>query len=195
MNRLLIIALLLVCFTKIFSQPIDTDFQLYKVHVKLLNKKKPIAGTFYSISDSTITLADSYKKKHFRSGNYGLKTIHAKDIQMIKVRKKGSGGKGAAIGFAIGATGGGLLGYAAGEVGDGLIDQGAATASSAIFLGLTGAAIGGIIGEKMMKYRIYGNEEMFKMYQPVLISYSIIKTDIEFSNGDLLSQSDLKVER
>ena len=111
MRIILIIAMILTTNLIAKGQQASEDFKIFKVKVKMFDTKGTIEGAFYSVNDSSISLSSSYKKKHYPDGDFTIFTIPIEKIRMIKVRRKGRGGRTAAIGFAAGDHTGDTVSY------------------------------------------------------------------------------------
>ena len=130
----------------------------YKIWVTLL--KQEVKGTLYAANeDELVVLGEDLTQLKFVPGN----------IRVIKLRRKGKGGKGAWIGAVSGLVVGAVAGYAS-ESGSGWEEVGAI--GGALVGAPTGAVLGALIGSGKDKYIINGDRDTYNSLLPMLQQYA-----------------------
>lgn len=134
----------------------------YKIWVTLLEQE--VKGTLYAANeDELVILGEDLTQLKFVPGN----------IQVIKLRRKGKGGRGAWIGAVSGIVVGAVAGYAS-ESGSGWEEVGAI--GGALVGAPTGAVLGALIGSGKDKYIINGDRDTYNSLLPTLQQYAPQKT-------------------
>ena len=116
--------------------------------------QKKVYGWFYKMDSNNVYLLNAEIKKpqsmEIKNIDLYKESIRIDVLQINKItfRKKHQGLKGALIGLGAGAAIGAIAGYASGDDPPGLFSATATEkgAAAAIFLGLTGALVGTLIG-------------------------------------------------
>ena len=139
----------------------------YKAWVTLINNTE-IKGVLYSANEDGIMLTDKDLMDTVAFLDY-------KTIEVIKIRRKGSIGKGAWVGAASGMVLGGIAGYASGDDPSGWFSY---TAEEKILLAgipsaVIGTGLGAIIGTNRRKYSIKGNHQSYASCLPELKSFAL----------------------
>lgn len=139
--------------------------QIHKIWVTTMDGSKT-KGVLYSANEQSIKIS---KNNSFNNSN--LKVIDNKNIDIIKIRRKGRIGRGALIGAASGIGFGVVFGIAIEDNDDwgGLV----ATASG-LFFGLVGTGVGAGVGTIKKKIQINGNSELYISNLPYLKSISLV---------------------
>jgi hypothetical protein len=166
------VILLLIQTSKLKAQQLSKK-KVYKL--KIIDKNESaLKGYLISVRDSTLHLNERLDG----SGAFEVKTDQ---IKLIKVRRKGSIGKGIAIGAATGGVLGYIIGYASYQEPDctgtffcfdyGPESDGAAGMTLGILIGGT---IGGIVGGSSKKFEINGDQNSFELIKPELSKYQLL---------------------
>ena len=105
---------ILLCNTKVFAQQ-NKDSQLYKTWVKVNNIKSKEIGYLYKVKDSSLLITKGFEMSVIPNVEEQFNEVFYTDIDILKIQKNGSvgrgAGKGALIGLAAGVVGG-LIAYA-----------------------------------------------------------------------------------
>jgi hypothetical protein len=154
------------------SQPDSSmNKKTFRVWVKSYNSSRLTEGILYDVKDSSIrillTNPISIQKTKER-----LTTMDVKSIEVIRLRKKGSIGKGVLIGGLTGAAIGTLLSL---SFANSVHDNSVLYVIPAMFAGL-GVAIGFIAGGVKIKMPIYGNQDNFNLYRKELNGFAKYRT-------------------
>jgi len=165
----LLIIVLLILMTEVNAQQ-SLKRKIYQM--KIINQDGSVVkGNLARIDDGNL----------FLSSDRGLLEVKTDQIRMIKVRRKGSVGKGIGIGAGTGALLGYIIGYSSYEEPDCTgtwfcIDYGPETEGMAgMTLGiLLGGTVGGTIGSSSKKFEINGNQNSFDLIKPELSKYQLI---------------------
>lgn len=135
-------------------------------------------GYIHSTGDSDIVFKISASGNTFYAKDWLLSHCHVPNIEKIKLRRKGSVGKGILVGAGVGFLFGGILGFA------GIPDYGIfeslppeenAMAGGLVF-SFPGMIIGGIAGSFRIKIPINNNQFQYEKRKKVIAGYSIIKS-------------------
>ena len=141
----------------------------YKVWVTKLDTTKTSKGYIHLVNDSSLTVLKSLGDEPH--------VIHVNVIDEVKLRQKGSVGKGllqgALIGFAVGA----IIGYGSGDDTSGFLRFSAE--SKALMIGTTfaipSAIIGAFVGTRMnVKIPIDGDQRSYNIQKEKLKKYEVI---------------------
>ncbi len=110
---ILLPALLFGLFTTIYAQDsLPIKHRIYKSTVTIENTKSVNKGYLASISDSSIFISPtSIAFGGSRTSNVNYKKIDYSSLAEVRLRRKGSTGRGILIGIISGAVTGGFLGY------------------------------------------------------------------------------------
>ena len=167
MNALRYITIMsaILAFSIADAQKIKT----YKAWVTLTNENK-VTGILYSADKDGIVLMDKDLTDTTAFVDY-------KTIKVLKIRRKGSVGKGAWVGAVSGMVIGGVAGYASGD--DDLSGWlFSSTAEEKILeagipAAIAGTGIGMLVGTNRKKYLIEGNHKKYATYLPELKDYAL----------------------
>jgi hypothetical protein len=153
----------------------------YEIKLKLRNNQKK-EGYLKDITDSTVvysTAKSTIGAPYLATDKY----VGYSDIELVRIRRKGSVGRGALIGLGAGAATGALAGFASGDdpPSTGFFSlqftAGEKAGALAILFGLPGAALGAILGTTSLKFPVNGTKEgLIKMRQAMqekLKAYSV----------------------
>lgn len=135
-----------------------------------------LEGVLYKIKDSTILVANSFKKNDYVSGNFELVNFKYKEIENINIKKKGSVIKGILLGTLAGIFVGFTLGNLMGDDPPGLFSY-SGTQKGLIFsslLAIPGAVAGGLIGNIGISILIHGNIDSYKRNKNKMKKYALI---------------------
>ncbi len=130
-------------------------------------------GYLHNVNDSGIVFSVSSYGNDFISKDRHLNFIDARNIQKIKIRQKGSVGKGFLIGAGFGFLLGGLLGLS-GITEYGLFDKLPAEQNAlagGIVFGIPGLLIGGLAGTYRIKIPIHKSIEKYKSHKEWIAGY------------------------
>ncbi len=128
----------------------------FKIWVEMADSEWKIMGRLLEVKDSSIVVQYWNKEK--------VKEIDAQDIEKLKFRRKGSIGKGAALGGGAGILTGFLIGMSNGDDPEGTwfgMTAEEKGAWSGFGLGLVGAAAGTVVGSLKKKFVIASSQEQF----------------------------------
>lgn len=135
-------------------------------------------GIINNVYDSAIVFRVSPTGNIFPTNKWKLNYRDVSSIDQIKLRRKGSVGKGMLIGAGAGFFLGGILGY------EGIPDYGIFESlppeqnalTGGILFSIPGTIIGGIVGSFRIKIPIDKNQFQYEKHKKVIASYSNIKT-------------------
>jgi hypothetical protein len=138
-----------------------------------LSDGKKIKGEIYSSNDSSIMFKyNVYSEKIPGNTNIKLINVPVGKIDLLKVKKKGSGGKAILIGIAAGALTGTAIGLISGDdpVNNDLSDLFRMTAGQKAILGAIGGGfwggvIGGLIDTARIRIPINGKHDNYKLWR------------------------------
>lgn len=161
--RLLLILMLIYTLPTVKAQKIKQ----YKTWVTLTNDTKAI-GILYSADKNGILIM----REDLTQAN-----IDSKTIEVIKLRRKGSVGRGVWIGALSGATAGAVTGYASGDDEPGWFS---ATAEEkalghGLLLAFPGAGVGAIFGSGKTTFLINGDDDTYLAKLAEIKKYSLNK--------------------
>jgi len=144
--------------------------KVYKVWITLINPSVKVEGYLYEVKDATIVVSSTMAAMdQYSSQMVNNSELQVTNIDKIKIRRKGSIGKGYLIGTSIGIGTGIILGATSGD--------GFTTFAVAGMLGIVGSivgtATGSISGTKT--YIIKGNLDTYHLYAPKLKKSSIVQ--------------------
>jgi hypothetical protein len=179
-KALTIVMVVLLVAPNIGAQNKTEKIKVYKIWVTKMDGSK-VKGFFYAANEQGITIS---KSKVQDESN--LFMVEARNISLIKMRRKGAVGKGAGIGFIAGVATGAIIGLADGDDGvvcgpgifGGTVCREGSTAgekatAGAIGLGVIGTGIGAIVGTGKKKIPIDGNAETYITQLNSLTNYTI----------------------
>lgn len=130
-----------------------------------------------SVLDSNIVFKISDSGNTFVSRNRVLNVQNVVNIDQLKIRRKGSVGKGMLMGAGIGFFVGGLLGLA--HIPDyGILDTLSPeenAAAGGVFFSIPGLVIGGLIGSFRVKIPIHKNQQQYERYKKLIEGYASSK--------------------
>jgi hypothetical protein len=187
--KVTLIALLgiLIFFSiEIKAQNTSKKVKVHKVWILKVDNSKDIKGVLFEANDSFLRIIDK---------NNSETIVNVKDINKIKIRRKGKIGNSAAIGALTGIATGALIGFVSGDdpVKKGSIDwgswgerhytnEGLKAGDKAIILGVslgaTGSIVGAIIGTKKEIFLINGDIEKYQSHFDKIQSYSMSRKHI-----------------
>ena len=189
MKRLPILVVLVLAFLVSNSQSensYEKRIKPFNAYIKTLDNKT-VKASLRGVNDSVLLVSASQRGQQWQ--------IPAENIQSFSIKRKNSVGRGALIGFAVGAATGILVGLASGNdpvynepvydpftaVAVGFHNMFAMTAgekalAGGIGLGLSGAIIGGITGALVKKkFIIGGKKETFRDLQSEIMNKLVRK--------------------
>jgi len=158
MKVLLLIVLIVGCFFSVGAQDgSEKKVKLYKTWIKLNNSPQIVKGILYQVSDSTIIVAGlhNYSDLHQYSFSH---------VDLLKVRRAKSVGRGAVTGSIIGFGSGIIMGSAIIVSEDALV-AGLISATLGLSGGFVGAGIGALVGTIKDRFPIknsFGNLEKYR---------------------------------
>ncbi|MDU8885228.1 hypothetical protein RXV94_03585 [Yeosuana sp. MJ-SS3] len=153
--KTLLFSIALIIGVNSYSQNKPDKIKVYKAWVKLMNGSIE-KGVLYLADSTGVSLSDGMTSDN-------LQYIEAEKIREIRIRKKGSVGKGVWIGALSGATLGAIIGLASGD------DQGGwfgfskeeKAAMNAVGFGVVGAGFGALGGNAKKKIIINGHTNIY----------------------------------
>lgn len=127
-----------------------------------------------SVLDSDIVFNISEQGNSFTKRNKVLTLQNVTNIEQLKIRRKGSVGKGMLIGAGIGFFVGGVLGLA--HIPDyGILVTLSAeenAAAGGVVFSIPGLVIGGLIGSLRVKIPIHKNQQQYEQYKKLIARYA-----------------------
>lgn len=131
------------------------------------------SGYFYIITDSVISLTDAPVAHRVLSPSNTIRNYSYGDIDYIKMKRKGSAGRGALYGALAGAGAGALGGAASGNDDPNTwfaMTAGEKAAVLGVFFAVTGALVGLLIGAvSHKKFQIGGSREKFQQMETTVL--------------------------
>lgn len=179
-NIVLSILILFFVAPELYSQDRTEKRKAYKIWVKKMDGSK-VNGYLYSTTEQGINISTSSSAE-----DLSLILIEAENIREIRLRRKGSVGRGLGIGFLGGALIGAIIGFADGDNDDkcspffgGQIctegkKSGEKATELAVGLGIFGAGVGAVVGTGKKKFLIDGNTDTYISNLVVLKNYSLV---------------------
>jgi hypothetical protein len=143
--------------------------KVHKVWITLINPSMKVEGYLYDCKDSSIVVSSIKEQLNdYSSQMIGNKEFLVSNIEKIKIRRKGSIGKGYLIGTGIGVGTGIALGA---TDGDGFV-----IFAVAGMLGIVGSVVGTTVGiiTGQKNYVIHGNLAAYRIYASKLKASSIV---------------------
>ncbi len=179
MKKIALVALILFFLEPTFAQTYPSEVKVYNVKIYFYGYKKPIKGTFFTYSDSTITIINTKSKTAISSGSYKIVDYSINEITELRVRRKGKIVSTAMIGGLICGSTGALIGLASGDDEPGLLSFTAEEKAGLIGVPffVIGSGIGAIAGCSYSVISIEGESESIVLNQKKLDKYSIIKPE------------------
>jgi len=182
MKKMKLSVIILLCSLNfLFAQEPNKKFKEYKVWASKIDKSKVIKGILLEANDESLIIIGKKNSEII---------ANVKDIYKIKIRRKGKGGKGAAIGAATGVATGLVIGFSSGDDPDKTVDvffpylgsytyivegttAGEKAASWAVGLGIAGTVVGAVVGSKKEIFMINGDTSKYQMHFDEIQTYSI----------------------
>ncbi len=180
-TTLKILTIVLICFSiGLNAQNTPNKIREYKIWITKINQTK-VKGILYFADEKGINI---YTNKAHNDSN--MRCVEAKNIDEIKIRRRGKIGTGLWVGALSGFAVGGLVGLASGDSPDKTVDtgwfgtytnEGTSSGTKAMVTGvisiILGAGIGAIIASKKYNISINGNFETYKNQLNKIKSYSL----------------------
>ncbi len=139
-----IVNILLLDVDKSMAQETITDDRLFRSWTILNNQADPIKGYLYSTYDAGFMLLPYHAEAEGKQGNIKVPYF---DVVQLKIRRKGSVGKGLLIGAVAGCAAGILVGLATYQKSDGWdLGPGVNAIAGAFFGTPVGLGVGAAIG-------------------------------------------------
>ena len=144
----------------LIGQEEEVHYKIFKVWVETMDGLQ--AKGFLTQVDSTgITIAPNHTTPTLDTAFYA-----ASSIRSLKLRRKGSAGKGAAMGCAIGIGLGVLANVADDDTG---VAEDGIESGIVVGLGVIGTGLGAFAGSGRKKYQIDGKETMYYLKIPLIL--------------------------
>jgi len=168
---------------KIISQKFTSELgqrpKSFKTWISLRDPPGKMKGCLYRVNDSSLALIPGalIKQDHYSDKEFTL--IKANQMEMVKIRRKNSIGKGVLIGALSGLGAGIILGLIEGddEPGGDFDIMNYSAGEKAILYGITfmipGAAIGAAVGSIKIKIPINGSMSTYEKNRKKLKRYSV----------------------
>lgn len=181
-----VMSLWVICFAQftLLAQQSTKKPSIYKAWAGNIDRK--VVGALYEVTDSSLKISNSMNLAHYETGEFKYVDVYARDIETIKLRRKGRIGRGILIGAISGFFTGAIIGLIAGdddcesEVGlaSFFCHAFATTAeqkalSTGAFLGVTGGLVGAVVGSIKIKIPINGTPDNFASNRKRLMRLSI----------------------
>lgn len=178
MKKFYLIAIIVLCFLySLNAQDSIQPKKIYNTWISLNSAPFNIKAVLYETKDSSISVSSSVVKQDYSTGNFEISNLHINEIETIKIRRKGSVGRGVWIGALAGCALGGIIGLASGDDPPGIMSFSAE--DKAILGGFTGTFFGGGIGAIMgiikVEIPINGSISNYNNQKNKLRKYSIKK--------------------
>lgn len=132
----------------------------YKVWVSQIDNSVVIKGFLHSADENSLVI----RKSDTVIDSTSLIVLDAKNIDILKFRRKGRIGRGLGIGAGAGALFGVIIGVAEGDDEDGWVQfsKEEKAAGAAVPMLLIGAGVGAGVGASKNKIRIYGDIQTYR---------------------------------
>jgi len=174
MKLLLLLSLWNTSALPAFTDSLPKKTKIFKATIATNSTGQNETGYLYSITDSTINLADvPLSKNPVASGNPVLRSYNYANINYIRLKPKGSAGRGALYGALVGAVTGIISGVASGDDDPTMwfaMTAGEKAFAAGTFLALVGGLIGLVTGSfSHKKFRIDGNRQKFQKMKTTLL--------------------------
>ncbi|MCX6285272.1 MAG: fibrobacter succinogenes major paralogous domain-containing protein [Bacteroidetes bacterium] len=158
-----------------------TPSKLYNMWFFPDNSEKRHHWMLFELKDSAVILSESHSKQEYSNGNYELTKVDIKDIDVIKVRRKGAGAA-IAIGGVTGVILGAIISVAYGSTHheSGMLGEPVPVAESVIPIFLS-TAIGfgaGILLASKIKIPIHRSQQAYENNKQALNDYAIMGATI-----------------
>ena len=141
----------------------------YQARVTLINESK-VKGILFTANEDGLVLMETNLVDT-------VAFVDSKDIEMLKVRKKGSIGKGAWIGALSGAALGAIIGFADGVDPPDCWMMCATAGEKALIGGLSlaipGAGVGVLVGSGSKKFKVAGEKGNYLSILPEVKTYTL----------------------
>ncbi|MFZ9004221.1 MAG: hypothetical protein ACO20F_10135 [Robiginitalea sp.] len=165
--RILLLLLLSLIPYSVNAQKIKA----YKARVTLIDESK-VKGVLYTANEEGLVIMDVNLVD-------SVSFLDSRNIKILKVRKKGSIGRGAWIGALSGAALGAIIGFADGNDPPDCIIL-CATAEEkaligAVTLAVPGTGVGALIGSASKKFYVHGEKGTYLSVLPEIKKYAFIK--------------------
>lgn len=148
-----------------------SEGKVNKAWITMINPAIKVEGYLYEVTDSSLVVSSTMTLMESQPViTLNNTVVQVSNIQKIKLRRKGSVGKGYLIGTSIGIGVGIIAGIAADDGGWVVF---AAAGTLGIIGSLVGTPIGAIAGTK--SFKIEGNQDTYNKYRDKLKEASIVK--------------------
>jgi len=173
MLRILLHVLFIIfLFHQLNAQETATKNRKYKTWVKKTDSKSRLVGVLYQVEDTKLLISNSFEHEVYDLNQFEYQDVYAYEIEKIKLRRKGSIGRGILIGVASGFVTGAIIGFVNG---DEPCHPTCFIGGSAEDLGLIGGVVGAVVGSLKISIPINGSESKFRYNLPGLKSYAYQK--------------------
>jgi len=174
-NLVSLIIVLICCISLSFSQKAEKKIKVYKVWVTEMDGNKH-EGFLYSADENGIDITANFSSTELST------SVEVSDIKKIKIRRKGSVGRGVLILGGTGALFGGGIGFLAGDDPENQwfrADAEDKARAGAVVGGVLGSGLGLIAGLAKKKMIINGNIYSYNAHLTKLKECSINSQNIE----------------
>jgi hypothetical protein len=174
MKKIKIISMIMLLTISVFAQ--NEQFRprkIFRTWIKTYDSSHKKKGALFSVGDSTLMVSTRLEKEDYQRGIYDVATLHVKNIDRIRIRKKNNVGKWIGIGAATGLAGGILFSFwwKARNHGDLLRD--ATAVAIPIMTTAGGICIGAIIGSVKISIPIHGKQNIFDQNREKMVRRSL----------------------
>lgn len=158
----------------------QTKTKIYKVWVQLADSDRKVMGRLMELKDTSIVVLNWKEEK--------IEDFGVSQIEKLKFRRKGSVGRGAAIGGAAGIVAGFIVGQAEGDddPSDYFLDWSMTAEEKGVMyapgFATAGALIGGIVGALKKKFIIDSSQVKYDLIKPELTKFLAVRTEPGESN-------------
>lgn len=190
MKKLTVTTILLCVYYSLYAQDniiktgLNVDISgriIYNTKISFTNGKHLMKGVLYAVNDSSVLVSNSLVKKDYSTGKFELSKISFNEIDLIKIHRKNSVGRGIWIGALTGFATGGLIGWMSGDDPPPVpgsftfmrLSAGDKAKMYGSLLAVTGALTGGLIGVLEHKIPINGSMGNFNRNKSRLKKYTL----------------------
>jgi uncharacterized protein (TIGR02145 family) len=147
--------------------------KIYRTWIETLQGYNKIKGALFEIKDSSLMVSNSFDKRDYYRGNYNVSKVDVQMMDVVKIRRVGSGNRATVIGTISGFAAGVLIGSLVTRgSGGGSFNPGGTMLFAAWCTGL-GAIIGAVAGSVKIKIPIDGSQKKFDRYKSKMNEYAM----------------------
>ena len=179
MKRLFQLILFVLCLNVTLSAQNNLNNRFYRTWVYLDHYPFKVQGALYKMTDSTISISNSFHIQDYKNKSFTVQEYPIEDIRVVKLRKNKQKGKGVIIGAVVGFFVGGSIAYLTsgnpatqnGDYNNNIEPMIGSLMMGTVYGGLLGLAIGSI----KVKANIGGSKKKYKANYKKLKKYPLIQ--------------------